>query len=93
MLIERAEQVLNSTDLSRKTKEVLDAFARGSKRKLVVMRDNKPMAVMLSIKEYESQMDELADLRIDAIAADRLARLNRYELLSHAAILEKYAAD
>ena len=58
MLIEHADQVLNSTDLSRKTKEVLDSLVRGRKRKMVVMRDNKPTAVLLSIKEYEAQQED-----------------------------------
>jgi len=93
MLIERADQLLNSTDLSRNTKTVLDGLARGRKGKLVVMRDNKPAAVLLSIKEYEAQLDELTDLRIEAIAAERLSRFKPSAAISHAAIMAEFGSD
>ncbi|MGH8428004.1 MAG: type II toxin-antitoxin system Phd/YefM family antitoxin [Gammaproteobacteria bacterium] len=90
MLIERAEQVVNSTDLSRKTKDLLDALSRGGKSKMVVMRDNKPAAVLLSIEEYEAQLDELEDLRIEAIAAARLAEFNPAKAVSHDEIMAEF---
>lgn len=93
MLIERANQMINATDLSRKTKDLLDALARGRKTKLVVMRDNTPAAVLLSIKEYEAQLDELNDLRIEAIARERLAGFDRTQAVSHEAIMTEFAGE
>lgn len=90
MLVDNADQVVNSTDLSRKTKYLLDAFAGGRKHKLVVMRDNKPAAVILSIKEYQAQQDELEDLRIEAIAAERLAGFDRDAAISHDDIMAEF---
>lgn len=93
MLINHADQVLNSTDLSRKTKEVLDSLAPGRQHKLVVMRDNKPAAVLLSIEEYEAQQDELLDLRVEAIAAVRLSRFDPATAVSHEAILAEFGRE
>lgn len=93
MLIERADQVVNSTDLSRKTKDLLDALVNGQKRKMVVMRDNKPTAVLLSIREYEDQLDELKDLRIEAIAAERLSSFDSATAVSHAEIMAEFGVD
>ncbi|CAN5152231.1 hypothetical protein BH24PSE2_BH24PSE2_07340 [soil metagenome] len=90
MLLENADQVVNSTDLSRKTKTLLDALAGGRRHKLVVMRDNKPVAVILSIKEYEAQQEELADLRLEAIAAERLSRLDRNAAVPHEEIMAEF---
>ena len=93
MLIERADQLLNSTDLSRNTKGGLDGLARGRKGKLVVMWDNKPAAVLMSIKEYEAQLDELADLRIEAIGAERLARFDPPAAILRADSMAEFGAD
>ncbi|MGH8271986.1 MAG: type II toxin-antitoxin system Phd/YefM family antitoxin [Gammaproteobacteria bacterium] len=92
MLIERSEQVVNSTDLSRKTKGLLDELSHGGKDKMVVMRDNKPAAVLLSIKEYEAQLDELEDLRMEAIAAARLSGFDRAQAVSHDEIIAEFGA-
>ncbi len=93
MLLERASQIVNATDLSRKTRELLDALVGGRKRKLVVMRDNMPTAVLLSVKEYEAQQDELNDLRIEAVARQRLAGFERGQALTHAEILAEFVDD
>lgn len=90
MLIERAEQILNSTDLSRRTKAVLDSLSTGTGHKLLVMRDNKPAAVMLSIAEYEAQMDELEDLRMESLAAQRLADFDPATAIPHAQLAAEF---
>ena len=90
MLIERAEDILNSTDLSRRTKAVLDRLASGAGHKLVVMRDNKPTAVLLSIAEYEAQMDELEDLRMEALAAQRLRDFDPDTAIPHAELAAEF---
>ena len=91
MLIERASQIVNATDLSRKTRDLLDGLVCGRMRKLVVMRDNMPTAVLLSVKEYEAQLDELNDLRIEAVARQRLAGFDRNQAVGHDAILAEFA--
>jgi len=93
MLIERASQIVNATDLSRRTRDLLDALVRGRQRKLVVMRDNAPSAVLLSVKEYEAMQDELQDLRIEAVARQRLAGFDPANAIGHDDILAEFAAD
>jgi antitoxin StbD len=72
MLLNRANQAISATDLQKKTRELLDRISTGVDDHLVVMRDNRPTAVMMGAERYEAMMDELADLRIEAVARSRL---------------------
>ena len=73
MLLNRANQAISATDLQKKTREVLDRISSGEEDHFVVMRDNRPTAVMMATDRYEAMMDELADLRIEAVALARAA--------------------
>jgi antitoxin StbD len=73
MLLKRADMAISSTDLQKKTRELLDRIAEGGQDHFVVMRDNRPAAVMMATGRYEALMDELEDLRIEATARARLA--------------------
>ena len=73
MLLDRTDQAISSTDLQKNTRKILDRIADGSQDRYVVMRDNKPTAVMIAAERYEALMDYLEDMRIDALAAERLA--------------------
>ncbi len=73
MLLNRANQAISATDLQKKTRELLDRISSGEEDHFVVMRDNRPTAVMMATDRYEAIMDELADLRIQEVARSRLA--------------------
>ena len=73
MLLNRANQAISATDLQKKTRELLDRISSGEEDHFVVMRDNRPAAVMMATDRYEAIMDELADLRIQEVARSRLA--------------------
>lgn len=73
MLLNRADQAISATDLQKKTRELLDRISSGEQDHFVVMRDNRPTAVMMATDRYEALMDEIADLRIEVIAQSRLA--------------------
>ena len=73
MLLKRAEQAISATDLQKKTRELLDRISSGAEDHFVVMRDNRPAAVMMATDRYEAMMEELADLRIEAVARARAA--------------------
>ncbi len=73
MLLKHANQAISATDLQKKTRELLDRIAAGAEDHFVVMRDNRPAAVMMAAERYEAMMDELADLRIEAVARARAA--------------------
>jgi antitoxin StbD len=72
MLLKNANQAVSSTDLQKKTRELLDRIAKGQQEHFVVMRDNKPAAVMMATERYEALIEELEDLRIEAVARTRL---------------------
>ncbi|AHK80449.1 Phd-YefM [Ectothiorhodospira haloalkaliphila] len=40
--------------------------------RLVIFKDNQPVAVMMNVQAYQDLVDELEDLRIEAVARDRL---------------------
>lgn len=73
MLLERADQAISSTDLQKKTRELLDRISKGRQDHYVVMRDNRPAAVMMATERYEALIEELEDLRIEAVTRQRLA--------------------
>jgi antitoxin StbD len=72
MLLNNANQAISATDLQKKTRELLDRISSGDEDHFVVMRDNRPTAVMMATDRYEALMDELVDLRIEALARERL---------------------
>ena len=76
MLLDRTDQAISSTDLQKNTRKILDRIISGEQDRYVVMRDNKPAAVLLKTEIYEGLMDELADMRIDALAAERVAKFD-----------------
>jgi antitoxin StbD len=58
----------------------------GQSEKYVVMRNNQPAAVLLSVEKFEAMIEELEDLRIEALARERLAEFDAIEdpaTLSH----------
>jgi PHD/YefM family antitoxin component YafN of YafNO toxin-antitoxin module len=64
MILERSDQAISTTDLQRKGKALLDQLQSGEQDKFVVMRENKPAVVMLSIASYEALLQELAKVRV-----------------------------
>jgi antitoxin StbD len=72
MLLKTANQAISSTDLQKRTRELLDRISKGGEDHYVVMRDNRPAAVMMAAERYEALIEELEDLRIEAVARTRL---------------------
>ncbi len=72
MLLKRADQAISSTDLQKKTRELLDRISNGRQDHYVVMRDNRPAAVLMATERYEALIEELEDLRIESVARARL---------------------
>ncbi|MDP2793176.1 MAG: type II toxin-antitoxin system Phd/YefM family antitoxin [Sulfurisoma sp.] len=93
MILERSDQAISATDLQRQGKALLDRLQSGDQDKYVVMRDNKPACVMLPVTSYEALMDEIEDLRIDAIAAERAATLDPAKAIPLEIMLKKYGVE
>ena len=47
-------------------------------------------AVLLNIQVYEDILDELEDLRVEAVARQRLQNFNRSQAISHDEMMKKF---
>ena len=92
-LLERSEQAVSVTEVSRSAKTIFDRLCSGKQDKYVVMRNNAPAAVMMPVAVYEALMDELDGLRIEMTARDRLATFDRSKAVSHEEMLERFGDD
>ena len=86
-----ADQYLSATDLSKKTGTTIDALERGDSEKLIILRNNAPKAILLSIDAYEAMVEELEDLRLTALALARKQTFLPNEAISHSKMMERHA--
>lgn len=93
MLLDRADQAISSTDIQKNARLLLDRIADGRQDRYVVIRDNRPTAVMLSTARYEAMVAELEDLRIEAIARERLSSMQKSAPISHADMMTRFESD
>lgn len=90
-LLSRADQAVSITDIVRSAKKYFDRLIAGDQDRYVVMRNNAPAAVMLAVADYENLMNELENLKIEIIAAQRLAVMDENtKLASHEEMLDRY---
>ncbi|MBW1786554.1 MAG: type II toxin-antitoxin system prevent-host-death family antitoxin [Deltaproteobacteria bacterium] len=87
----RAKDYLSATALSKKTSATLEALEKGEVEKLIILKNNAPKAVLLSMEAYEAMEEELEDLRLMALALARLETFDSEKALSHDEMLEKFA--
>jgi len=92
-LLERSDQAISVTDVSRSAKAIFDRLSSGEQEKYVVMRNNAPAAVMMPVSVYEALMDELDDLRIELTARERLLSFDRTKAISHEEMLQRFADE
>ena len=85
------EEYLSATDLSKKTAATIDAIEEGLTDKLIILRNNAPKAVLLSINAYEELLEEIEDLRLGALALARIKTFKQDESISHKQIFGKFA--
>ena len=85
-----SEEYLSATDLSKKTAATIDALEKGLTDKLIILRNNAPKAVLLSMDAYEELMEEIEDLRLGALALARAKTLSEEKALSHEQVSGKF---
>jgi len=78
-----ADEMLSATELSKRTGSVLTDLAENMHRKFVIMRNNRPNAVLLSMDEYEHLLVKVEDAELSQLAENRLADYNRKTAISH----------
>lgn len=86
-----ANEYLSATALSKQTSITLEAMENGETEKLIILKNNAPMAVLLSMEAYEALEEEVEDLRLATLALARLHTFNEKKSLSHDAMMEKFA--
>lgn len=91
-LLERAEQAVSVTAMVRGFSARLKDISSRATDRLVIFKDNEPAAVIVNVDAYQEMLDELEDLRIDAIARDRLSTFDKSKAISLSAMKERYAA-
>ena len=88
--IMHAKDYISATTLSKKTAATLEALENGDTEKFIILKNNAPKAILISIDAYESMEEELEDLRLTAIAIARRNSFNQEEALSHTEMMGKF---
>jgi len=89
-LLESSAQAVSITDFTRSAKSYFDDLKEGIQSRFVVMKNNQPEAVMLSVETFELMMNELDDMRIELIASERLQDIDSHKLVSHEDVMKKF---
>lgn len=87
----RPTDYLSATALSKRTSATLEAIEKGDAEKWIVLKNNSPKAVLLSMEAYEAMEEEMEDLRLTALALARLQTYDRKKALPHDYVWEKFA--
>jgi antitoxin StbD len=85
-LLERPEDAVSVTAMARGFSAKLKEIASRQTERLVVFKDNQPVAVIMNVQAYQELVDELEDLRIEAISRDRLVSYQTGQAISHDAM-------
>lgn len=83
---------LSATALSKKTSATLETMAKGETDRFLILKNNAPKAVLMSIEAYEAMEEEIEDLRLATLAFTRLESFNPEKALTHAEMMKKFAA-
>ena len=84
------KEYISATTLSKKTSATLDAFEKGETEKMIILKNNEPKAVLLSMDAYEAMEEEIEDLRLLSLALVRLETFDPKRALSHEHMMEKF---
>lgn len=85
-----AKNYLSATTLSKKTAATLDTLEKGEIEKLIILKNNSPKAILVSIDAYEAMEEEMEDLRLATLALARLQTFKPAEALSHNQMMERF---
>ncbi len=81
---------LSATTLSKKTAATLESLDKGESEKLIILKNNTPKAVLLSMECYEALEEEMEDLRLTALALARFQTFDAKDAVSHDDMMEKF---
>jgi antitoxin StbD len=81
---------LSATALSKKTAATLDLLEKGDTEKLIILKNNSPKAVLLSIDAYDAMQEEIEDLRLASLGFARLKSYRENESISHEEMMKRF---
>jgi len=81
---------LSATQLSKNTAATLNSLETGETDKLIILKNNSPKAILMSVDSYESMEEEIEDLRLTSLALARIQNFNFEETISHKEMIDKY---
>jgi antitoxin StbD len=90
VIIMHPKDYLSATALSKNTAATLDSFEKGETEKLIILKNNSPKAVLLSIDAYEAMEEEMEDLRLTALALARLQSFKIEDAVTHDTMMKKF---
>ena len=90
--MQRSGEAISVTEVSREARKIFELLRKGRQERFVVLKNNTPTAVMLSVKTFEKLLDELEYLRLESVARKRLRSLGRVKTLSHRAMMRRFAS-
>lgn len=85
-----AKDYLSATALSKKTASTLESLEKGEAEKYIILKNNAPKAILLSIDAFEAMEEEMEDLRLATLAFARLQNFKAAEAHSHEEMMEKF---
>ncbi len=89
--IMQTQHYLSSTNLAKNTAATLSSIETGDSDKIIILKNNTPKAILMSIEAYEAMEEEIEDLRLTALALSRIQSFNPVESISHEEMMKKYA--
>ena len=81
---------ISATVLSKKTAHTLDSLSSGENEKFIILKNNAPKAILMSVDAYEALQEELEDLRLTSLALARLQTFSVDDAISHKKMMEKF---
>lgn len=89
-LREMIGRFISVSDLSRGMASKIIQQVGKNKEQFIVIKNNKPEAVILSIDEYTELLEAKENLELLQMANDRMKGFNQKDTLSHDDILKEY---
>lgn len=85
------ENYLSATELSKKTAATLESLEQSDSGEIIILKNNTPKAILLSIDAYSAMQEEIEDLRLAALGFARLSTFAANETISHQDMMKKFA--
>lgn len=83
-------RLISVSDLSRGMASKIIQQVGKNKEQYIVVKNNKPEAVILSVDEYTELLEARENLELLQMANERMKNSNQQETLSHDEILQQY---